>query len=107
MPRPVTAPRVIVGVNSVELALLATRCADGINIRADHPQLEQIIGATTSHRSEHPDWEVSVWTPWDPQLVNLEHVRIRAWESIGVNAVALVHFKAPNVSEIEGVEIAQ
>ena len=107
MPTPIVAPRVIVGVNSVELALLATRCADGINIRADHPQLEQIIGATGSHRNANPEWEVSVWAPWDPQLVNLGHFRIREWESIGVNAVALVHFKAPRVSEIEGVNIAQ
>ena len=44
-PIPPTTPPMIVGVNSVALAQLAATQTDGINIRWNHPQLEEIIEA--------------------------------------------------------------
>ena len=105
MPRPVTQPRVIVGVNSVALAQTAVECADGINIRSDHPQLVEIINSTSEHRSTQPNWEVSVWTKWDQSLLDRAHPTVREWEALGVSRVVLVWHGAPNINEIAGVKL--
>jgi hypothetical protein len=37
---------VIVGVNSIALAHIASARTDGINVRADHPRVKEILAAT-------------------------------------------------------------
>lgn len=107
MPRPVAPPRVIVGVNSVDLAEIATRCAEGMNIRAEHPRLEEIVHSTSAHRSSVDDWEVSVWCAWDEALLDRKHTKIREWEALGISRVILVWHGAPNSDAIARVDLRQ
>jgi alkanesulfonate monooxygenase SsuD/methylene tetrahydromethanopterin reductase-like flavin-dependent oxidoreductase (luciferase family) len=50
-PLPTPRPAVLLGVNSLQLAQLAGRRAEGVNVRADHPRLAELIGAATAARA--------------------------------------------------------
>lgn len=56
----VRAP-VVVGVNSVSLAGLAGRLADGVNLRLDHPRADAFVAAAREAAGDRP-FEVSAWT---------------------------------------------
>lgn len=92
--RPEPRPPVIVGVNSVGLARLAAERTDGINVRAGHEQLGQILAAAHESRaaSTRADraFDVSVWDWFDPDLADPEHPSRLAWESQGVDRLVLV-----------------
>jgi hypothetical protein len=83
---------VILGVNSTELATLAGARCDGINVRAEHPQLEAILAAADAARAgAHPrDWEASVWAFWDASLLDPAHPRRVRWEALGVSRLVMV-----------------
>ena len=92
-PRPVPRPPVYVGVNSVALAQLAARRCDGMNVRADHDDLEVLLDAARlaragSDRAEEP-FTNSVWTRWDDALADPDHPRRRYWASIGVGRLVM------------------
>lgn len=86
-------PPVIAGVNSTTLAELVGRRCDGMNIRADHDELAEIIRAGREARAVSPSaerpFEVSVWTHWDEGLGDASHPRRRAWEALGVDRLIL------------------
>lgn len=86
-------PRVVVGVNSTSLAAVVGRRCDGMNVRADHPELEALIAAARTARAESPaaarPFDVSVWTHWDAALADSEHPRRQAWEAFGVDRLIL------------------
>lgn len=92
-PAPAPRPPLVVGINSAPLAEVAGRRADGFNVRADHPDLDQLVAvATAAHRSS-PDAErpftVSVWTHFDEALGDPDHPRRREWARLGVNRLVL------------------
>lgn len=103
-PRPVPRPPVIVGVNSVQLAEIAARRTDGVNVRGNHEQLEPILEAALAARSavaqgsalqgarQAVDSEmiVSVWAEWDDALADPDDPRRRRWERLGVNRLVMV-----------------
>ena len=53
-------PPIIVGVNSVGLARLAGRLADGVNVRLDHPRAGEFIDAARAAAGPR-EFEVSAW----------------------------------------------
>lgn len=58
---PLPHPRIIIGANSVALARLTGRIADGLNVRLDHPRAADIVAAALDAAEGRP-FEVSAWT---------------------------------------------
>jgi len=83
-PVPQPAPKVIIGVNSVELARLAISCADGVNVRSSHPQLAEIVAVARGK------CEVSLWTEFAPDLLDPRDARRRQWREMGVERLVLL-----------------
>ena len=92
-PRAEVRPPVVVGVNSTSLARLVGRRCDGMNVRADHPELAEVIGAAREARAASPSaaqpFDVSVWTHWDASLADPGHPRRHAWAGLGVDRLIL------------------
>ncbi len=92
LPRP--RPPVILGVNSVRLAELAGRRADGINVRGDHARLDVFLDAADAARAAsdrtHLPWDCSVWAMWDERLLDPGDPRRLGWAAAGVNRLVLV-----------------
>ena len=67
-PLPTPRPAVILGVNSAALAEVAARRCDGLNVRADHPDLAAIFAAARAAREASPRagtaLSLSVWARW-------------------------------------------
>jgi alkanesulfonate monooxygenase SsuD/methylene tetrahydromethanopterin reductase-like flavin-dependent oxidoreductase (luciferase family) len=101
MPKPITPPPVILGVNSVELAEIAVAIANGMNIRSNHPKLEEIVSGVRSKTEDRPDWSTSVWAMWDTNLLNDGDSRVNRWAELGIDRVVLVWTpKAGSIGEI-------
>ena len=92
MPQP--RPKIIVGVNSPELARLAVRHADGLNVRASHPKLDEILGIADGRI------ESSVWVTLDSGLFDANDERMRSWSAKGVRRVVAVMTGKPDKSLI-------
>jgi alkanesulfonate monooxygenase SsuD/methylene tetrahydromethanopterin reductase-like flavin-dependent oxidoreductase (luciferase family) len=58
-PMPCVRPKIVLGVNSVALATIAGRRADGVNVRASHPHRREILAAAQPN-DERP-FITSVW----------------------------------------------
>ena len=104
-PLPQPRPPVIVGVNSVELARLASIRADGINVRADHPRLSQILAATRD--AERSAFVRSIWAPFDESLLDPQCERRVAWSAAGVDRIVLLMSGAPDVARIRAAAVAR
>jgi alkanesulfonate monooxygenase SsuD/methylene tetrahydromethanopterin reductase-like flavin-dependent oxidoreductase (luciferase family) len=95
---PSSPPPVIVGVNSERLARIAGARAAGINVRASHDHLAAIITSAEAARREagrtHLPWDCSVWTWFDPALLDPEHPDRVRWASLGVGRLVLVWLTA-------------
>jgi alkanesulfonate monooxygenase SsuD/methylene tetrahydromethanopterin reductase-like flavin-dependent oxidoreductase (luciferase family) len=59
-PMPCVRPKIVLGVNSVALAKIAGRRADGVNVRASHPNVHEILRA-----AQTPDGRSFMTTVWD------------------------------------------
>lgn len=99
-------PPVVVGVNSAPLAELVGRRCDGMNVRADHPELAELIAAARSAReassaSKQP-FDVSVWTHWDAALADPGHPRREAWDALGVDRLILTCLDPFDLDEVAG-----
>lgn len=73
---------IIVGVNSVALARLAGRMADGVNVRMNHPRAAEVLDAAREAAGDRP-FDVSGWSG-EP----LEEARVRA-ERLGLDRLIL------------------
>ena len=78
MPRPQPRPPVMLGVNSRELAALAGRRCQMVNVRGGHPNAKELLHAAG------PKVERSVWEVWDSALLDADHPRRRELASWGV-----------------------
>ena len=97
-PLPQPRPRIILGVNSIELSRVATHRAQGINVRADHPRRSEILAVTRA--AAQPDYIRSVWAPFDESLLDPDCVRRREWADDGVNRVVLLMGGEPDVARL-------
>lgn len=93
-PRPDPRPPVILGVNSARLAEMAGARCDGVNVRANHPELELLLRSATrgrdaAGRRDEP-WDASVWAFFDEALRDPDHPDRQQWASLGVTRLVLV-----------------
>ncbi|MGA1389987.1 MAG: LLM class flavin-dependent oxidoreductase [Ilumatobacteraceae bacterium] len=58
-PMPCVRPKIVLGVNSVALAKIAGRRADGVNVRASHPHRRKIL--TAAQPNDERSFTTSVW----------------------------------------------
>ena len=83
---------VLVGLNSVALAELAGRRADGINVAWHHPRRDELIDAATAAfaASGRPGaFVLTVWTRWDDSLLDPDHERRREMADRGIDRLIL------------------
>ncbi|MCU1502363.1 MAG: hypothetical protein JWM12_1717 [Ilumatobacteraceae bacterium] len=78
---------VIIGASSVELAQLAGRSADGVNVRMSHRRVVEIVAAARDEAGERP-FDVSGWA-----FVDDESAHDRAAE-LGLDRLVLVQLGA-------------
>ncbi|MFM7106975.1 MAG: hypothetical protein ACKOW8_15815, partial [Flavobacteriales bacterium] len=83
-PSPQPRPKIVIGVNSVELARIAVHHADGLNVRASHPEVDEILAIADGRI------ESSVWVPFDSGLLDPDDERTRGWFAKGVRRVVAV-----------------
>jgi alkanesulfonate monooxygenase SsuD/methylene tetrahydromethanopterin reductase-like flavin-dependent oxidoreductase (luciferase family) len=70
LPDPV--PPRIVGVNSVELSIIAGVRAEGVNVAWGHPRRDELLAAATESAAGRPFLRTA-WTRWAPELLDEEH----------------------------------
>lgn len=92
-PRPVPRPPIIVGLNSAPLARIAGERCDGINVRADHPDLELLLDTALDAREAAgrgaAPWVSTIWTHFDEALGDPDHPQRRQWERRGIDRLVL------------------
>ena len=82
-PMPCVRPKVVVGVNSIALAKVAGRRADGVNVRASHPNIREILRA-----GRPADDRTFMMTVWDFLGSEPSPSRPRAgFNDLGVNRI--------------------
>jgi len=99
-PRPSVHPPIVVGVNSKALARLAGQCADGVNTRFNHPERAQLISEAVTASGHRSDFDVSVWSWFEPEYADPEHPFYKELEAEGVTRLILHVRGAPNVDAI-------
>jgi alkanesulfonate monooxygenase SsuD/methylene tetrahydromethanopterin reductase-like flavin-dependent oxidoreductase (luciferase family) len=100
-PRPVTPIPVLIGVNSATLARIAAREADAINIRSNHPRLEEIIAAAREARPPSaPPLITTTWVRTSPALRDPGSKERQYFEQIGIDRLILVQFDRADLSQI-------
>lgn len=64
-PTPCAPIPIVLGVNSIALAKIASRRADGVNVRASHDRRTEILAA--AQPTDGRSFTTSVWDFWEPQ----------------------------------------
>ena len=103
-PMATPVPQIILGVNSVALAAIAGARSNGVNIRASHERAGEILAAAKlAHQNSRVDkpFTVSVWEHYDDALVRGEDVRLKTWQSWGVDRVILLMLKSVDFAAID------
>jgi alkanesulfonate monooxygenase SsuD/methylene tetrahydromethanopterin reductase-like flavin-dependent oxidoreductase (luciferase family) len=102
-PQPPAPTPMVLGVNSPQLAELAGARCDGLNVRASHEHLADLLAAAmraraSSGRSDR--FDVSVWARWDEALFDPRHADRIRWEGLGVNRLILACFDRVDLSAL-------
>lgn len=87
LPRP--RPPVLVGASGRELAALAARRADGINVDWLHPQRDQLLAAASEVAGAR-DFVRTVWMRWDEALLDPDHPTRVELAALAIHRVVLV-----------------
>jgi alkanesulfonate monooxygenase SsuD/methylene tetrahydromethanopterin reductase-like flavin-dependent oxidoreductase (luciferase family) len=96
VPLPSPVPSRIVGVNSVALAQIAGRRADGVNVAWHHARRDELVTAALAAAGDRP-FSLTVWTRFDPELLDDGHPERRAMARSGVDRVLLTEFGPPRL----------
>lgn len=99
-PRPVRAPRIIAGTNSIALAKLAGRHLDGVNTRFNHPDRGDIIRAAVEASENKENFDVSVWAPFVPEYADPDHPFHQELVGEGVTRLILFETQRPDLQKI-------
>ena len=100
-PLPVAPIPILVGVNSVALARIAALETDGINIRANHPRLDEIIDAALEARPAHlPPLLVTTWDVYSEALLDPDSAVRRRYDALGIDRLMVVQFGSADVSAL-------
>jgi len=100
-PQPQHKIPIIVGVNSAPLARLAARHTDGINVRASHPRLEEIVDAARDARpAEAPPLLVTTWAVYSDELLDPASDERQRYDKLGVDRLVVVQFERADLVKI-------
>ncbi|MEZ5407018.1 MAG: LLM class flavin-dependent oxidoreductase [Acidimicrobiales bacterium] len=89
-PWPDPAPALLVGVNSVALARIAGRLADGINVPWAHPRRDELLSAADAEAGGRPFLRTA-WVVNEPGIRQPDHPVHRAVAAAGIDRLILVH----------------
>lgn len=96
-PLPSPAPSRIIGVNSVALSRIAGRRADGVNAPWHHPRREEFFAAAEEEAAAHGrSISRTVWTHFDPALLDAEHPTRIAMSEARIDRVVLALLGHPS-----------
>lgn len=96
--RPEVRPPVLVGVNSAALATIAGQRCDGVNVRRSDPDRAEWLRAARAAHAARPTgrsggvdapFEATMWTLWNPDLLDADHPDRRAWAALGIDRLIL------------------
>jgi len=89
-PMPDPRPTVLVGVSSVELAALAGRRADGVNVAWTGARRDELLAAALEARGDRPRFLLTAWAFWSPGLVDPAGPERAAMLERGIDRMVLV-----------------
>ena len=99
-PRPAKQPPIIVGVNSMALAVRSGQMADGVNTRFNHPERAEFFAAAREASGNRPDFDVSVWSWFEPEYADADHPFHKELAADGVTRLIMFQRGAPDVAAI-------
>lgn len=99
-PRPVVAPRIIAGTNSIALARIAGEYLDGVNTRWNHPERREILQAAREASNNRADLDVSVWAPFVPEYADPDNTLHQELVAEGVTRLVLFEDGRPDPQKI-------
>ena len=99
-PRPVKQPPIIVGVNSVALAIRSGQMTDGVNTRFNHPERATLLAAARDASGNRSDFDSSVWSWFEPEYADAEHPFHKELAAEGVTRLIMFQRGAPDVAAI-------
>jgi alkanesulfonate monooxygenase SsuD/methylene tetrahydromethanopterin reductase-like flavin-dependent oxidoreductase (luciferase family) len=99
-PRPVKQPPIIVGVNSMALAVRSGQMADGVNTRFNHPERVALLAAAREASGNRPDFDSSVWSWFEPEYADADHPFHKELAADGVTRLIMLQRGAPDVAAI-------
>jgi alkanesulfonate monooxygenase SsuD/methylene tetrahydromethanopterin reductase-like flavin-dependent oxidoreductase (luciferase family) len=98
---PELRPKSVVGVNSVRLAEIAGRLADGVNVWWHHPRRDELLRAAVAARPpDRPPLILTTYAVWNDDLLDLEHPERRAMTDAGIDRLVLAEFERPDPERI-------
>ncbi len=106
--RPAVRPPTLLGVNSVRLARLAGARTNGVNVRANHDRLGELLDAAQQARAAAVEdgsaaagpWTTSVWARWDRSLLDPDDPQRRRFAALGVDRLVLVCLSPDEVRDV-------
>jgi alkanesulfonate monooxygenase SsuD/methylene tetrahydromethanopterin reductase-like flavin-dependent oxidoreductase (luciferase family) len=99
-PRPVKQPPIIVGVNSMALAVKSGQKADGVNTRFNHPQRAALLAAAHEASGNRPGFDLSVWSWFEPEYADADHSFHKELLAEGVTRLIMFQRGVPDIAAI-------
>ena len=99
-PKPPVQPRIIVGINSSELARIAGATADGVNTRFNHPDRSELLRVAREASGNRADFDTSVWSWFEPEYADPSHPFHQELVADGVTRLIMFEKVAPRVDVI-------
>ncbi|CAB4680651.1 MAG: LLM class flavin-dependent oxidoreductase [Actinobacteria bacterium] len=99
-PRPAQEPPIIVGVNSMALAIRAGQITDGVNTRFNHPDRGVLLAAARDASGDRPGFDTSVWSWFEPEYADADHSFHKELLAEGVTRLIMFERGAPDVAAI-------
>ncbi|MEY3559365.1 MAG: hypothetical protein RL374_2071 [Actinomycetota bacterium] len=99
-PRPENQPPIIVGVNSMSLAIRSGQIADGVNTRFNHPERAALLAAARDASGNRPGFDTSVWSWFQPEYADADHPFQKELMAEGVTRLIMFVRGAPDLATI-------
>ena len=99
-PRPAKQPAIIVGVNSMALAVRAGQKTDGVNTRFNHPERAALLATAREASGNRSDFDASVWSWFEPEYADTDHPFHKELVAEGVTRLIMFQRGVPDVATI-------